>query len=353
MTLRRRIALPRLLQVGEGCLDGMAGLLSDSSFDIRHTFVGSGGDQSTGIARSIAGQLRDAGAKSDHEPDLDGDLEAALALAARIVDSGVTTVIAVGGGRVIDTVKLAAARADVELVSVPTAISHDGISSPVASLFGDDNRRHSYAATMPDGIILDISVIGSAPPRTLRAGLGDLVSNLTAILDWQLAQRAGRERYDAYPAMIAENAARSVLDLADLDASESHERLAKGLLMSGLAMAAAGTSRPCSGAEHLISHALDQALGDGVAMHGEQVALGSLVSAAAHDSSLLATLKELYSRLGLAMEPSDLSITREDMLRAVQAAPATRPDRYTILTKQSLSTPAVEALLDQAFAPVS
>jgi glycerol-1-phosphate dehydrogenase [NAD(P)+] len=239
------------------------------------------------------------------------------------------------------------------LVSVPTAISHDGISSPVASLFGQDGRRHSHAATMPSSIIVDVAVIGSAPARTLRAGLGDLVSNLTAILDWRLAHQAGRERYDEYSAMIAESAARSVLELTDLESADSHERLAKGLVLSGLAMEAAGTSRPCSGAEHLISHALDSLLGESAAMHGEQVALGALVSAAAHASPMLATLRELYARLDLPMEPGDVSISHQDMVRAIQAAPATRPDRYTVLSEMRLSDETAESLLGRAFGPAA
>jgi glycerol-1-phosphate dehydrogenase [NAD(P)+] len=348
----RQIDLPRLLEVGEDCFDDIATLLADHSFDLGRVYVGSGGGESGGVARRIVARLEEE-FEVIHGPDLDGRFEEALALAADMIRAQATTLIAVGGGRVIDTVKLAAARTGTELVSVPTAISHDGISSPVASLFADDGRRHSYAATVPAGIVVDISVIGSAPPRTLRAGLGDLVSNLTAILDWQLAQRAGQERYDAYSAMIAENAARSVLDLADLESAQSHERLAKGLLMSGLAMAAAGTSRPCSGAEHLISHALDGLLGEGAAMHGEQVALGTLVSAAAHGGPLLAELAEVYARLDLPMHPSQVSISSEDMLRAVQAAPATRAGRYTILSERDLSDAAVAQLLDDAFAAVT
>jgi glycerol-1-phosphate dehydrogenase [NAD(P)+] len=352
VTVRRHVDLPRLLEVGEGCCDHLAALLVDRSFDLGRVYVGSGGGESSDVARRIV-----AGLEEDfeviHGPDLDGRFEEALALAADMIRAEVTTLIAVGGGRVIDTVKLAAARTGTELVSVPTAISHDGISSPVASLFADDGRRHSYAATMPAGIVVDISVIGAAPPRTLRAGLGDLVSNLPAILDWELAQRAGHERFDAYSAMIAENAARSVLDLVELESPQSHERLAKGLLMSGLAMAAAGTSRPCSGAEHLISHALDGLLGEEAAMHGEQVALGSLVSAAAHGGPLLAELTDLYARLGLPLDPSQLSISTEHMLQAVQAAPGTRAGRYTILSEHDLSEAAVARLLDDAFVAVA
>jgi glycerol-1-phosphate dehydrogenase [NAD(P)+] len=349
MTSRRQIDMPRLLEVGEECFTDVGALLTDHGFDLRRVYVGSGGDESSNIASAIADGLKADGHEVIHGAELDGRYEEALALAAEMIRAEATTLVAVGGGRVIDTVKLAAARTGTELVSVPTAISHDGISSPVASLFADDGKRHSYAATMPSGIVVDTTVIGAAPARTLRAGLGDLLSNLTAILDWQLAQRAGQERFDAYSAMIAENAARSVLDLADLDSPESHERLAKGLLMSGLAMAAAGTSRPCSGAEHLISHALDDALGERAAMHGEQVALGTLVSAAAHGSPLRETLTDTYQRLGLPQRPADLEMTDDDLRQAVQAAAATRPNRYTILSERELSDASVSDLLEQAF----
>lgn len=346
----RRIELPRLLHVGRDCLPALAGLLADHGFGGGRVYVGSGGGKSSALARAVVEGLEAAGSEVVHRPDLGSRYEDALALAAEIEAAGASTLIAVGGGRVIDTVKVAAARTGAELVSLPTAIAHDGISSPVASLFARDGRRHSYAATMPAGIIVDVAVIGAAPARTLRAGLGDLVSNLTAILDWQLAQRAGRDRYDAYAAMIAESAARSVLDLPDLESPDSHTRLAKGLLMSGLAMAAAGTSRPCSGSEHLVSHALDELLGEGVAMHGEQVALGTLIAAAAHDSDLLGTLRALYARLGLPAAPSDLELERADVARAVQLGPGTRPDRYTVLSERDLSDAAVAQLLDRAFA---
>jgi glycerol-1-phosphate dehydrogenase [NAD(P)+] len=349
MSERRHVDLPRLLEVGDACSGSVARLLSDHDFDLRRVYVGSGGDESSEVARQVVAQLEEKGSQVTHGPGLDGRFEEALGLAAEVIRAEATTLIAVGGGRVIDTVKLAAGRTGADLVSVPTTISHDGISSPVASLFAEDGHRHSYAAAMPAGIVVDTTVIAAAPPRTLRAGLGDLVSNLTAILDWRLAARNGRDRFDAYSAMIAENAGRSVLDLEDLESAESHERLAKGLLMSGLAMAAAGTSRPCSGAEHLISHALDARLGEGGPMHGEQVALGTLVSAAAHESALLEALSGLFGRLALPRRPTDVGISDIDFLGAVQAAPGTRPGRYTVLSALDLSDEPARHLLERAF----
>jgi glycerol-1-phosphate dehydrogenase [NAD(P)+] len=345
----RNVEIPRLLHVDAGCLDRVTALLDDHGFDLGCVLVGSGPGPSRAFAEGVADGLRDHGVRVLHVAHLSGRLDQAAATAGTIIEEGVTTAVAVGGGRVIDTVKLAAARTGVDFVSVPTAVSNDGISSPVASLVGKDGTRSSHAARMPGGIVVDTAAISSAPPITIRAGVGDLASNLTAGLDWRLADREGRERYDAFSAMIAESAARPLLDLDEVTSPDSVEVIARGLLLSGLAMAAAGTSRPCSGAEHLISHALDLRLGRRAAMHGEQVALGCLVSAAAHGWSQRSLLLRTFRRLGLPTTPEDIGISREQLADAVLAAPGMRPDRWTILSERYREPDEVDELLSLAF----
>ena len=346
--LRREVAVPRLLHVGAGGLGEVARLLADHGFDLSQVLLGSGPGPSRVLGERVLTDLRAAGIPACHHPHLTGRLDQAARLAGTIIEEGVTVALGVGGGRVIDTVKLAAARTGVDFVSIPTAISNDGISSPVASLVGKDGRRSSHAAGMPSGIIMDVAAIAGAPARSVRAGVGDLVSNLTACLDWRMADSAGHERYDAFSAMIAESAARPVLELRDVGSIASLELLAHGLLLSGLAMAAAGTSRPCSGAEHLVSHALDAELGSGARLHGEQVALGTLVAAAAHGSPLLVPLRELFTRLGLPVCPEDLDLSRHQLVSAIQAAHVARPDRWTILRERSSPGDAAE-LVAEAF----
>ncbi|MCW3010362.1 MAG: dehydrogenase [Solirubrobacterales bacterium] len=347
----RDVEIPRLLHVGHGSLREVGTLLADHAFDLGHVLVGCGPGPSRALAEGVVDDLRAQGVRVRLHSHLSGRLDQAAALAGEIIEEQVTVAVAVGGGRVIDTVKLAAARTGVDFVSVPTTISNDGISSPVASLAGRDGARASHAARMPGGIVLDISAISSAPAETLRAGVGDLVSNLTACLDWRLAAEGGHERYDAFPAMIAESAARPALELTEVTSPASQELVAHGLLLSGLAMAAAGTSRPCSGAEHLVSHALDSRLAGGAALHGEQVALGTLVAAAAHRSPLLVPLQELFRRLGLPTCPEDLGLTRAQLATAMQAAPGLRPDRWTILTDRCARPGDAEELVAEAFPP--
>ena len=349
----RSVAIPRLLQVGSGVLGEVGVLLEDHGFDCGHVLVGSGPGPSRAIAEGIVADLRDAGVRVRLHSRLTGRLDQAAALAGEIIEEGVTVAVAVGGGRVIDTVKLAASRTRIDFVSVPTAISNDGISSPVASLVGRGGKRSSHAASMPGGIIMDLEAIASAPARSLRAGVGDLVSNLTACMDWRMADRRGHERYDAFAAMIAESAARPVLELKDVTSSAAQELIAHGLLMSGLAMAVAGTSRPCSGAEHIVPHALDAQLASATGLHGEQVALGTLVAAAAHRSPLLRPLQELFLRLGLPTCPEDLGLTRHQLASAMQAGPAVRPERWTILSVCCTRPGEAEELVAAAFPPAT
>lgn len=344
-TRARTIEIPRLLHVGDGCLRDVAPLLEAHDFDLGCVLVGTGPGPSRLLAKGVAEGLRRHGVKVIEVSDLAGRLDQAAALAPTIIEDGVTTAVAVGGGRVLDAVKLAAARTDVDFVSVPTAVSNDGISSPVASLTGKDGARASHGARMPAGIIVDVEAIGSAPLRTIRAGAGDLLSNLTACQDWRLADAQGNDRFDAYAAMIAESAARPAMDLQDVTSPEAHRVLAEGLVLSGLAMAAAGTSRPCSGAEHLISHALDAHLAGKAALHGEQVALGTLISAAAHGVPALDQLRAVYARLGIPATPEELGLTRADLVEAVVAAPALRPDRWTILSEDRFRDRGVAAAL--------
>jgi glycerol-1-phosphate dehydrogenase [NAD(P)+] len=343
----RRLTIPRLLHVGPDALARLP-LLLTRELEFHDALIVSGHGPSAAFAETASKILAAGGIRCGRYETGHGTIDSAAALAAHCISNQTPLVIAVGGGRVIDTAKYAAARTGIPIVAVPTTLSHDGISSPVASLRDAQGTKRSLAAVMPAGVVVDSTIIARSPRRTLRAGLGDLVSNLVALADWRLAESLDHDRYDEFSALIAESAARPALDIDNLDSPSTIDILAKGLVMSGLAMATAGTSRPCSGAEHLISHALDQLAGGLASLHGEQVALGSLVAAAAHDEYLPA-LQALFRRTGLPTRPCQLGISTRLMRDAVQLAPTMRPARHTILSSLILTDSAVDALLDKAF----
>jgi glycerol-1-phosphate dehydrogenase [NAD(P)+] len=266
----------------------------------------------------------------------------------RVAASGVRAadvVVAVGGGKTIDVAKSACDSAGLPLIVVPTQLTADGIASPVSVIRAADGTLHSGHGRLPIAVVVDLDVIAAAPPERTRAGLGDLLANQTALVDWRLAAQAGAEEVDDFAALLAQSAADLVygstptgLAAGRPDGAFLH-RLLRGLVLSGLAMEIAGSSRPCSGAEHLISHALD-ALRPGTGQHGEQVAFGTLVTGRLQGGDWIG-LREFMVSAGMAGAVSGFGLSEQQLTEVVLAAPSMRPDRHTVLSDPACTAPAV------------
>ena len=268
--------------------------------------------------------------------------EATVAEAARIAavarTASADVIIGCGGGRVLDVAKHAAFQSRLPFVSVPTQATHDGICSPVSVLRDETATVQSLGAAGPVGIIVPAHVVATAPRACLVSGVADLASNVLAVADWRWAHRFAGESFDDYAALLAETGAqlllarRSAFEPTRDFTREEVELLVRGLVLSGLAMTLAGTSRPCSGSEHLLSHAFD-ALGVGRGTHGEQVAVGCSLAARMYDDAEVGGLIELLQAVGAPLTPSEIGISHEDALRALALAPSVRPGRSTRLTR--------------------
>ncbi len=250
--------------------------------------------------------------------------------------------IAVGGGSIIDVAKLASHRLGLPFISFPTTASHDGIASANASI-KDLGVKTSVKARPPIAVIADVRVIKTAPYRYLAAGVGDIISNLTAVKDWQLAHRIRGEYYSEYAASLSLMSAKMVMRNADiirLGNEESVRKVVKGLISSGVAMSIAGSSRPASGAEHLFSHALDSLL-EKPALHGEQVGVGTIITAYLHGLKW-ERVRETLKRVGAPTNAYELGIEPEVIIKALTIAHTIRPERYTILGREGLTWEAAE-----------
>ncbi len=245
--------------------------------------------------------------------------------------------IGVGGGTKIDAAKLSASRQNIPFISVPTTLSHDGIASPLASVKGLD-KPYSVMAQAPLAIIADTNIISQAPWRSVISGCGDAIAKFTAVKDWQLAYEEQNEYYGEYAASLALMSAKLVIENANLIKPGNDEGLRvllEALISCGVAMSIAGSSRPCSGSEHLFSHALDM-VNCPHAMHGEQCGVGSILSAYLHNVRWKRIRKTL-KQLGAPTTAQELGVTDEKLVEALELAATIRPERYTILHKLSLN----------------
>jgi glycerol-1-phosphate dehydrogenase [NAD(P)+] len=263
---------------------------------------------------------------------------------------GADTVVAIGGGRCLDVGKLVAVGAGIPFIAVPTQLSHDGVCSPVSVLPRvAGGLAESLEAVSPHVAFFSRPTLIRSPIASLRAGIGDLVANPLALRDWKLASDAGLEHIDSDAWHLSAESFWLIEPLLDEPFLPSCVEpdliglLAHALANSGAAMTAAGTSRPCSGAEHKISHAIDELFGPR-AHHGAQVAFASLVSAALHGLDVEGSRQRLMN-VGLPHHPHQLELSYDDMVRVLLRAPSTRAGRFTILESASLDGPDAEVLI--------
>ncbi|MFZ1897198.1 NAD(P)-dependent glycerol-1-phosphate dehydrogenase [Methanoregula sp.] len=248
-------------------------------------------------------------------------------------------VIGVGGGRVIDTAKIVSYNLDRQFVSIPTAASHDGIASARASVPTMEGNV-SLEAHPPLAIIADTGIIASAPHRLLAAGCADVISNYTAILDWEMAHRIKGEPMSEYAVALSKMTAEILVKNADLIKPHQEQSawfVTKALVSSGVAMSIAGSSRPASGGEHKFSHALDR-LAPGKALHGESCGIGTIISMYLHGGDWRG-IRESLRMIGAPVTPADVGIADEVAVEALLMAKTIRPERFTIfdmgITKES------------------
>ena len=332
--LTRMVGAPMTVDIGPGAVERLGTVLSDRRISSGgHVAAVVGPGQGEDIAAGLAEHLRNA-----EVVRLDGGgLSAATGVVQDLRNRFFDAVVGIGGGRTLDVAKYAATLIGIPMVSVATSLAHDGIASPVSSL-EDDGRKGSYGVQMPIAVMVDLDYVRRSDVRMRRSGVGDVVSNLSAIADWELAARRRGEIVDGVAVTFARTPSNAVVQRSDtVDSDDFLVALADALILSGLAMATAGSSRPCSGGEHEIVHAVDHLFPD-TASHGELAGMGTLfTSFLREDPQLFATVDACLTRHGLPRTPDDLGLTAEQFARAAHYGPRTRPDRYTILEDLDLA----------------
>ncbi|MFA1610518.1 NAD(P)-dependent glycerol-1-phosphate dehydrogenase [Halobellus rubicundus] len=322
------IKLPRNVLVGHGVLDDLSAALAELYLSGRPLVVTSPTPNELAGDR-VRAQFDDSATVTVDQASFDA-VERVIDV-AEAEDAGY--LVGLGGGKPIDTAKMASDRLGCGFVSVPTAASHDGIVSGRSSI-PEGDTRHSVAADPPLAVVADTEILAEAPWDLTTAGCADIISNYTAVKDWQLAHRLKNVEYSEYAGALSQMTAEMLVESSDAIKPEFEESawlVAKALVSSGVAMSIAGSSRPASGAEHLISHQLDR-LVPGRALHGHQVGVAAVVTEYLHSGERgeWADIRDALKDVGAPTTAAELGIDDETFLEAVTTAHTIR-DRYTIL----------------------
>ncbi len=335
---RTQIAIPSLVRIKPGALDRI-GLYAQ-----RHAFHDVTVLHSADLKSELLQRLKEGLSKEgirvlDCWPVQDASFEQARELFPRI-PARARAVIGCGGGKALDVAKYVAFLNRLPCMAVPTSLSNDGFCSPQSSLTLE-GRRKSLPSAMPFGVVVDTEVCLAAPKILWLSGVGDLVSKLTAVTDWKLAFHAQGSPVDDFAALLSDATVFQFIARPRRDL-EGIRLLATALMLNGVAMEVCGSSRPASGSEHLISHALD-ALGGSPRLHGLQVGVATYLVSLLQERNA-DTIASLFAETGFWAAIAEDPFRRADWLEAVRRAPSIKQDYYTVLASRDC-LPEVEEFL--------
>lgn len=267
-------------------------------------------------------------------------------IAERCIATDVNCIVGLGGGRVLDVCKYAAYISKTPYLAIPTTAANDGLTSPIAVLKRQDDLPKSLGAAMPTMTLLDIEVIASGPVQNIKAGIGDTISNYMALKDWDFAVLNSKDIMNTYAYLMSKSSLDCLMKTQyDTICPEFIEVLVNSLVLSGIAMDFAGSSRPVSGSEHLFSHALDF-YSKTKNLHGLQVALGTVAVLMLIGDDPLPVINYL-KKFDVDINPRSMGIDLSTFVYCMQHAHEMRSNRYTHLNEADLSEKILKSIYEE------
>jgi glycerol-1-phosphate dehydrogenase [NAD(P)+] len=342
MLIPKQTAIPALVRVKPGTLDRM-GIYAERNEFMRVMLFFSQGFDDRLMARLTA-SLRSRNIQILQQTPVESiSFEKVTELfcqSPRDADA----IIGFGGGKALDVAKYIAFLCRLPYLSMPTSLSNDGFCSPQSSLTVGDRRRPLPSA-MPFGVILDTAVCLNAPEILWHSGVGDLVSKFTAVTDWKMAFHATGTPVDDFAALLSDASVYQFLARPKRDL-EGMTLLGTALLLNGISMSICGSSRPASGSEHLISHALDT-VSKRPRLHGLQVGVATYLISLLQDRNSgqnSGRIAALFDATGFWRAIASDPFERAEWLEAARIAPSIKSDFYTVLSSRDC-LPEIESAL--------
>lgn len=323
-----KIAIPSILEVGKNNINNVGNLIKKGMFKKVSVCFGDGIYELFG--EIIKKSLIEANIEIQNIETIVNINFDEISKKAFELPNDVDALIGIGGGKAIDAVKYMSFLKKMPFISIPTSTSNDGFASSGASLLVN-NKRMSLPAKTPYGIIVDIDVIKGAPEKFIYSGIGDLVSNITALHDWKFEEENGKTIVDDFATMISKKAVNSFVrtEFKGIKDDLFLKELVDSLTLNGISMEIAGDSSPASGAEHLISHALDKFL-ENPQLHGVQVGIATYIMAKVQNHRAK-RIKTILEETGFFEYVKTLKMKKDDFKKAIDLAPSIKPGRYTYI----------------------
>ena len=333
--------LPRLIEIGEKNIKDFGKFLNSLNRPKKVSLI-AGINVQMALSKEIEKSLKTAKIRYIWHTSKSNQMNFINNIRKDVKKDNSSMVVGVGGGRSVDTAKLVSYNLGKPFVSLPTAASHDGMASPFVSIQSD--KPHSIVAVAPMGVFVDINIIKKAPLRLLSSGCGDLIANIIAVKDWQLGHKKTGEYYGRYSSNLAMMSAKMIMENSAEFAKKGLDArvIVEGLISAGVASCIAGSSRPCSGAEHLFSHALDK-LAPGIGLHGEKCGIGSIMMAKLQGQDWEGIIKALKN-VGAPTNAKQIDLKPDKVIQALCIAQELRPERYTILKDAKMTRKKAENL---------
>ncbi len=252
--------------------------------------------------------------------------------------------IAIGGGSIADMSKYISNETNSLLAIIPTTLSSDAFSTSY-SVFWNGSQKQAIKTKAPNLIIGDYNVLKNQPKRFIAAGVGDMISKLTAIPDWRLAFWLAEEPYNDFAAKIAVSETKLLISRID-DISNANyigiSTLFQAEVLDGYLMEISGTTRVAAGAEHLISFALENISEKG--LHGEYCGIGTIIiSYLQRGYNYAKKVRKLLEKVNAPVTVDQLGLNKSQLVKAITIANKMR-NWYTILS-YGISEASAERLL--------
>jgi len=219
---------------------------------------------------------------------LDADVEIGDQAAAGLPE-GIDFLIGVGSGVISDLTKWVATKQQLPFLLVGTAASMNAYTS-ITGTMTEKQVKTSKWLDPASAVLLDSTLLASAPKEMTCAGIGDLLARNVSNADWKLAELIRGTYFCPVPFEMMKSYQDGFMpEVFALGKNDPHamKYLGDAVLVSGYSMTVLdGETSPSSGSEHVISHFFDfqhEVFGLPKKLHGTQVGIGTIIMSAAFE----------------------------------------------------------------------